>query len=331
VATRDPNGIEIPPRALLETLAQRLPIGMIVLHPDGKVIWSNAHARRIFAETPDAIVPHVEEAFAGHEIHDRRVTIATDRRRMVLELTAAPLGGSSGGVAVAVEDVTQRDRAEQADAEFVQNAAHQLRNPMTAIASSVAALNAGARDEPAERDRFLAYIGRESERMGSLVDALLTLAALQRGDVPPRIEVVPLRGLLEDAADAAPGRGGHATVDCGQDIAVVTDRALLAQAVANVVANAVDYARSNVSIVGRIEGATAVVDIRDDGPGIPPEDREHVFERFFRGADVQRTGSGLGLAIARAAAEAAQSTLELLPPDGPGTTFRFTIPGAELL
>ncbi|HEU5362142.1 MAG TPA: PAS domain-containing sensor histidine kinase [Gaiellaceae bacterium] len=314
----------------LETLAARLPVGVIVLRAGGEIAWANARAYEIFGGPPDAVAPHLAEPFQGREIRDVRATMWRDRREIVVELTAAPLGGRSGGIVVVVDDVTQRDRLERADAEFVQNAAHQLRNPITAIASSVAALNAGARDDPAERDRFLDHIGRDAERIGSLVEALLALAALQRGDVAPRIEVVPLYGLLEDAVGAAPP-GSHIEIDCPAEIAVVADGALLTQAVGNVVANAVEHARSEVRVEAHVEEATAVVEVRDDGPGIPAGARDLIFERFFRVHESGRRGSGLGLAIASAAAEAAQSTLELLPANGSGAAFRFTIPGARLL
>jgi signal transduction histidine kinase len=315
----------------METLAARLPVGVIVLHAGGELAWANGRAGQIFGRRPDAVASHVADALQGREIRDRRVTLERDGREVVVELTAAPLAGRNGGIAVVAEDVTQRDRREHADAEFVQNAAHQLRNPISAIAARVAALAAGARDDPAERDRFLDHIGRESARIGSLVDALLALAALQRGEAAPRIEVVRLATLLQDSADAVPART-RVAIDCPDDIAVVADGGLLGQALANVVANAAEHARTEVRIEARVLDATAVVDVRDDGPGIPPAARDRVFERFFRVSGTERRGSGLGLAIAGAAAEAAQSTLELLPTaDDAGAAFRFTIPGARLL
>lgn len=313
----------------IATLAARLPVGVVVLRPTGELAWANSRAHEIFAERPETVIPHVADALAGREIRDRRTAIELERREIVVELTAAPLAG--GGVVLVADDVTQRDRLERADAEFVENAAHQLRNPISAIAASVAALDAGARDDAAERDRFLSHIARESARIGSLADALLALAALQRGDAAPRIEVVPLRRLLQDSVDAVPAPARIA-IDCPDDIAVVADGGLLGQALANVVENAVGHARSEVRIEARVQDATAVVDVLDDGPGIPPEVRERVFERFFRVPGTERRGSGLGLAIASAAAEAAQSTLELLPAaEGGGTAFRFTMPGARLL
>jgi PAS domain S-box-containing protein len=315
----------------LETLAAHLPVGVIVLRADRVTAWANGRANEIFGGRPDAIVPHVAAAFAGRRIRDARASIPLGRRTIVVELSAAPLSTSSGGIAVVVDDVTPRDRRERADAEFVQNAAHQLRNPVTAIVSSVEALNAGARADAVERDRFLDHIGRESSRLASLVDALLALAAVQRGDASPRTEVVSLQSLLQEAADAAPRRV-PIRVECAGDIAVVTDGPLLAQALGNVIANAAEHARSEVLVEAHVAHTLAVVDIRDDGPGVPPAAGERIFERFFRADRGTRRGSGLGLAIASAAADAAHATLTLLPAaQGEGAAFRFTVPAARLL
>jgi signal transduction histidine kinase len=231
---------------------------------------------------------------------------------------------------VLLEDVSKRARVEQSNAEFVQNAAHQLRTPIAGIASSVAALEAGAGDDPEKRDRFLGHIRRESDRMARLVDALLTLAGLQRGVGLPLSELVPLRPLLEEVAEAE--SVGRIDVSCAAEIAVVGDRDLLGQAIGNVIANAVQHggeARA-VHVRARLDDAIVHLDVTDEGPGVSAESGDRVFERFYR-ATSERRGSGLGLAIAAAAAEATNGTLELLPSTGTGATFRFTLPGASLV
>jgi signal transduction histidine kinase len=315
----------------METLAARLPVGVLVLGPTGEVVWSNTRAREILDGSVDVIAPYVAAAFAGDEIRSARTPVERgDGRKIVVEVNAASLGGRAGGIAVVVDDITQRDRLERADAEFVENAAHQLRNPITAIAMSVAALDAGAREDEHERQRFLDHIARESGRMASLVDALLTLAALQRGTARPNVEVVRLRTLL-DSTVATPRARVPVVVDCPEELAVVGDGALLAEALGNVVDNATRHARSLVRIEARPRGELALVDVSDDGPGIPFEDRERVFQRFYRAAGNHGAGSGLGLAIAVAAARAALGTLELVPTvEGRGTTFRLTVPGARI-
>lgn len=322
----------MPKPGEIESLAAHLPVGVVLLRPDGEITWANRRAHDILGGNVAMIVRHVADAFAGRPIHGARAAIPVGRRKIVVELSAASLEGRDGEVAVVIDDVTPRDRLERADAEFVQNAAHQLRNPVAAIVSSVAALNAGAREDPVERGRFIDHIGRESDRLATLVDALLALAALQRGDWLPETRVVTLRPLLQAAAATAAPHPARIGIDCADDIAVVSDAGLLTQALENVISNAAEHARSEVLIEAQIVDALAVVDVRDDGPGVPPAAADRVFERFFRADESGRRGSGLGLAIASAAAEAAHGTLALLPPEpGRGAVFRFTVPAARLL
>jgi signal transduction histidine kinase len=255
-----------------------------------------------------------------------------DGSAVTAQVNAAPFT-VGGGAVVVIDDMTHRDRIERADAEFVENAAHQLRNPIAAIASSVAALDAGAAEDERERARFLGHVARESDRLGALVDSLLTLARLQRGIARPLVELVPLRKLLDDIlASLAVDRAVEFLVECDERLAVVSDREMLGQALGNVLTNATEHSSGQIRIRARLQGPDVVVEVSDDGPGIPEDVRERIFERFFRGAGSGGRGSGLGLAIARAATRAAHGQLELLEArDGEGATFRFTVPGAQLL
>lgn len=331
--------------AELEALVAQLPVGVVVLAADGSVRWANERAEEIVGpigsvELRDEWGKLLAEgdrpaarALTGETVRDKRVRV---RRRagdeVVVDVTAVPVRSAAGGAVIVLHDVTERYRIARADAEFVENAAHQLRTPITAIATSVAALQAGAGDEAEDRARFIAHVARESERMATLVEALLTLAALQRGAARPVVEVVPLNALVADAiAAVAPPETVAVAVDCADDIAVVADRALLAQSIGNVLANAVHHTSDRVAVKGGIDGPTVVLDVTDYGPGVPADAHDRVFERFFRASPNGRRGSGLGLAIAQAAAKAALTSLELLPQrPGEGATFRFTIPGARL-
>jgi PAS domain S-box-containing protein len=339
--------------AALAELVEQLPVGIAVLEPDGSLAWMNGRAAeivggsleprpsgrwRVDKSSPDGgPVPEDElptaRALRGETVRDVRLTIRRpDGSAVTAQVNAAPLT-SGGGAVVVLDDMTQRERIERADAEFVENAAHQLRNPIAAIASSVAALQAGAADDERERTRFLEHVARESGRIATLVDSLLTLAGLQRGVARPLVELVPLRDLIDDVvASVAVDRAAQIVLDCPERLAVISDREMLAQALGNVVANAAEHSSGTIRIRARLERPDVLVDVADDGPGIPEDLRERIFERFFRGPGSGGHGSGLGLAIAGAATQAAHGRLELLESgDGEGATFRFTIPGAELL
>jgi signal transduction histidine kinase len=167
--------------------------------------------------------------------------------------------------------------------------------------------------------------------MRMLVEALLSLASLNRGDGHAVVELITVRGLVDDVLAACRIEG--TVVDCPPELAAVGDRDLFAQALANVLSNAAEHAAgAGIRVRAALERETVVLDVTDFGPGIAPEARERIFERFYRAGSANRKGTGLGLAIARAAAEATRGTLELLPQqDGEGASFRFTLPGARLL
>jgi signal transduction histidine kinase len=323
--------------AELEALVEQLPMGVAILDRDGSVAWMNSRAVALVGgQLPEgsSIVREGRRALAGEIVRGLRVPFALpDGPSRTIAVTAAPVP-RHGGAALLLADVTERDLRERADVEFVENAAHQLRNPITAIASSVAALERGAKDDALEREKFLGHVGRESARLERLVESLLTLAALQQREAAPLVELVPLAPLLADVVAAASLPVGVRTVvDCKRGLAAVADRELLSQALGNVVANAAEHTtRGQVRLEARFDGAAMTIDVVDSGPGVPAEVRDRVFDRFFRSSSNGSRGAGLGLAIARAAAEATGAQLELIEQrEREGARFRFTIPGARLL
>jgi signal transduction histidine kinase len=230
----------------------------------------------------------------------------------------------------AVEDVTGGRRREQADRDFVANAAHQIRSPIAAIASAYGALSYGAKEQPEARDRFLEHIGREVARMQQLAAGLLALARSERGDTPAPLSTIPLRPLLQRVIDRSTTKEGvDLELSCPEQLTAFTNEALMSEALANVVTNAVQHTtRGKVALRGVRMNGGASIEILDEGPGIAGPDRDRVFERFFRGSRPGSGGVGLGLSIAAAATQAAGGMLELV--DSPaGACFRFTFQHAE--
>jgi signal transduction histidine kinase len=252
-----------------------------------------------------------------------------DGRMPLIESRAAPVRRDDGTILGAVttfDDVTEREARSKADREFVANAAHQIRTPITAIASSVAALNAGALEEPEARERFVRHIDNEVQRLARLAESLLALARLQRGEASRHLTDVVLRPLLHRvvretrALARVPCR-----LRCPTSLVVRTDEGLLEEALASVLANAAEVTESGeIRVVARRLAAETVVDVVDTGPGIPAEEVGYVFERFYRGSGRrERRGAGLGLSIAADAARAAGASIELASRPGVGTRVRF--------
>jgi two-component system phosphate regulon sensor histidine kinase PhoR len=223
-------------------------------------------------------------------------------------------------------DVTEREARDQAEREFVMNAAHELQSPLAAITSAVQVLQAGAKDAK-ERDLFIGHIERESWRLDRLTKALLTLARAQVGVEPPHMELIDVCPLLETIAERMePAPDVELSVECPRDLALVSSRALLEQAISNVVRNSVKYTQEgSIRLVGARRGGEVVIAIRDTGRGIPEEALPRVSQRFFRVADHEE-GFGLGLAIVQAAMNVLGGELAIASSVGYGTTVTMTLP-----
>ena len=142
---------------------------------------------------------------------------------------------------VVLTDVSERERRERAEREFVTNAAHELRTPLSAIASAVEVLQHGAKERRDDRDRFLSVVERQTTRLTSLANALLTLARAQTGSEPVRLEPVRLAPIVHEVV--GDDEASHVSVElCCQDVEVLAHRELLHQALANLTANALKYA-----------------------------------------------------------------------------------------
>jgi signal transduction histidine kinase len=228
---------------------------------------------------------------------------------------------------------TATAREESAQREFVTNAAHELQSPLTAIVSAIEVLQAGAKDTP-ERDIFLDHIERASARLARLARALLVLARVQTGAEAPRTELVALRPLLSDiASQLRPVGIVNVEISCPHDAAAVTNRELIEQALLNVAENAAKYtADGRIELAAQVSDGQAEIRVSDTGRGIPPEEQDRVFERFYRGEGTGESGSGLGLAIARAAVEALGGRVDLESAPGEGTVVHVRLPqGASMV
>src|SRR5206468_2280914 len=141
-----------------------------------------------------------------------------------------------------VDDLTEQERRELAEREFVSNAAHELRTPLTTIIGAVEVLQAGAKENPTERDRFLAHIEREADRLARLARALLTLARAHAGQEKPRAEEIALAPLLQEVAQDLRPRGEVSVeVECGAGLTATVNRDLLEQVLRNLGENATKH------------------------------------------------------------------------------------------
>jgi two-component system, OmpR family, sensor kinase len=223
------------------------------------------------------------------------------------------------------------DGALRRQREFVADAAHELRSPLTVI--RLQAANVAAATDEGERRAAVEALIRGVDRGSRLVQQLLTLARMEPGDSVRQREAVDLRAIAEqglvDHVGAASARGIQIGLNAGPVVPMAGDREALSILLDNVVGNAIKFASENTPVevaIGR-DGSDVVVEVRDHGPGIPSEERERVFERFHRLDHQGIPGSGLGLAIAAAVVRSHRGTIELRdPPAGNGLLVRVRLP-----
>jgi PAS domain S-box-containing protein len=340
-------------QALLMAVLEQNPLGLAIMDESEEVVLANDEARRMFGDPGapsrvdgyrldgsayDGDWPVLRSLRSGEVVIGERAWIPrSDGDRIVVEINSGPIRDGAGRTVAAVSvfrDVTLAEQREQAEREFVSNAAHELRTPLAAIVGAVEVLQAGAKDDPAERDRFLAHVERQCRRLERLTTALLILARVETQDEAPRIEIIELRPLLEEVVEPLqPAARVSLEIDCSEEIAVFANRVLLEEAVLNLAGNALKYTLRGTVTLAAVESEPGFVDVevRDTGRGMTAPDRKRAMERFYRGSGEEAAGFGLGLAIVAASAEAMGSSLEIESAPRKGTTVRLRLRAARVL
>ncbi|MCS6912444.1 MAG: ATP-binding protein [Myxococcales bacterium] len=249
-------------------------------------------------------------------------------------LSAAPLPEGRGAVC-ALRDVTALKEAERMKEEFLQVASHELRTPLASLKLMLGAVAAQLRGEQCEALRPLIERGhRLVDRMSRLIGDILDSSRLQLGRLSVELRRVELAALVREAVERAQAAslGEHRfRLELHGPLWVHADGDRLDQVVGNLLANACKYAPagSTVSVSCARSNGMALVTVRDEGPGIPPELRERIFDRFYQvEARAGRSfgGLGLGLYICRQILAAHGGRIWVESEPGQGSTFRFTLP-----
>jgi two-component system, OmpR family, sensor kinase len=298
--------------------------------------------RRIPDPEPGEVEPRTELGRLSRALNAMLAQIEaafTARAQSEQAARAAEAAAREAAVAARASEARAR-RSEERMRQFVADASHELRTPLTTIRGFAELYRQGAAGSPEEAARLIRRIEDEAARMGLLVEDLLLLARLDR-ERPLELTPVELPVLASDAVQGAravaPGRDISLEVEPGAgELVVLGDDARLRQVIGNLMTNALTHTPPEASVTLRLrtEGDQAVVEVADTGPGLTPEQAEHVFERFYR-VDAARTrradgttGTGLGLAIVAALVAAHNGSVEVTETPGGGATFRVRLPRA---
>jgi two-component system OmpR family sensor kinase len=271
---------------------------------------------------------HTASSIAGGDLSHR--VESTDPRTEV-----GRLGVSLNAMLDRLETAfSQREASEDRLRRFIADASHELRTPLASIRGYAELFRMGAASDPAETARAMQRIEEEATRMGVLVEDLLMLARLDQLPEVPHSEV-DVAALARDAVDDARATAPSRTIDVETEPAgVLGDAHQLRQVLANLLRNALVHTPDGTPIevaVAPIDGHVRLA-VRDHGPGLPTDDPQALFERFWRaegGRERGRAGAGLGLAIVAAIVDAHHGLVEAANAPGGGAEFVVLLPLSE--
>ena len=337
--------------AILDTMAD----GVVLLDDQNRVVLSNRAAHELLAFEAASGTP-LSSVLRDYELRAlvtlcrqtgerQRTELFISLPRRSLSATATPIanepgevdaGGPATSVLLTLHDLTPLRQLETTRREFVANVSHELRNPLASVKAMVETLEGGAVSDSAAAADFLGRINREVDRMNAMVNDLLELSRIERGQSEMQSEPIDaaaaIAAVRTDWEHRITEAGVEVTVDASGEVIAIGDAEKLRQVVANLLDNALKFTPRGGTIELRadyLEQEGVLVQVRDSGPGIAPEHLPHLFERFYKADRSRRDqGTGLGLAIARHIVELQGGEIGVESTQGAGATFWFTLPRA---
>jgi two-component system, OmpR family, phosphate regulon sensor histidine kinase PhoR len=334
-------------QALFDSMAE----GVLIVDRNERIQLANSSLQRLFKLTMDVRGQTISEAYKIETlsellkrlrdepaVHGCEFELPGVEERWIQVNAAAVIDNSrvAHGFILVFHDLTRLKQLENTRRDFVANVSHELRTPLSLIKGFVETLLEGAKDNPELAGQFLRTIEKHADRLTFLIEDLLTISRLESGRTVLDLHSVDLREEVQRVIDDLHARAGDRKTrlvnEVPPDLRARADTDRLQQVLFNLVENAIKYGRpeSAVTVAAKTRSDNnIVVSVQDNGPGIPVEARERVFERFYR-VDRARSresgGTGLGLAIVKHIVQGHGGEVWVESEMGVGTTFRFTLP-----
>ena len=339
----------------LEDLLDLMTAGVLVLDEGGRVTTVNRGAAEVLGvddvttlmDRPLVhsvrslpLVSLAEQALAEGRAVREPVELTSGRIILAEAIPLRHLPPEKAQVLFFLRDETAQFRTDQMRRDFVANVSHELKTPLAGLSLLASTLQHAVDEDPEQAKAFAGRMSPEIERLSDLVDDLLTLSRLEDDgagvpDAEPFDLAAAAASVARELQPRADREGRRLRVEIDHPVPVEGDRALLEMAVRNLLENALRYTEPGGTIELSVDQTEdeAVLAVKDDGMGIPRDQQDRIFERFYR-VDRARSretgGTGLGLSIVRHIVELHQGRIEVESALGLGTTFTVHLPAARL-
>jgi len=341
----------------IATILGRMTEGVVIIGSDLRIRMVNEAAMAMFNLRGGVVGFLLQEVFLSHELRELAlqasgtgelqrgelsVTIPGRTEPCALIVTVAPLKSpevkSPEGLLIVLHDITRLRELESVRREFVANVSHEFRTPLSIITGYLETLEDGEISKEMLR-KSITVMRRHGDRLNHLIEDLLTISRMQEKEAlietHPRDLKPIMRGVMEQMERAIEERGAVVRLEIPSNLPrVEVDFYRIEQAFSNLLANALRHGRpegGKIDITMAVQGEELKISFRDNGPGIPLKDQEHIFERFYRvGGDRARHtgGTGLGLSIVKHVVAAHRGYISLESKPGEGADFSVFLPVA---
>jgi two-component system NtrC family sensor kinase len=331
-------------RKKLETILTHVEDCVIVVDPDGRLVLANQTARAAFGiQDANPVGKPARDLFQHLDLleiitdekrsHPSRSEISLEDGRVFnAQLTTIP----DVGLAITMQDITHLKELDRIKSDFVSTVSHDLRSPLTAILGYVELIDRVGPVTEQQRE-FIRRVQFSVNNITALINDLLDLGRIEAG-FDTRKEIVPLGAIINYAIEGLRSRLAEKDQDLVTEIApklptVLGNPVRLRQLMGNLIGNAIKYtpAHGKITVHADAEEGQIIIQISDNGPGIPTTDQPYIFDKFYRGSNVPMDipGTGLGLAIVKSIVDNHQGRIWVDSNVGQGTTFTVVLPITE--